>query len=543
MNKIYKTIGCAFMLTATMTISAQQLPNGGFDEAWVDCVPWISSGNTKALGVQPSNWCVSNVIGMKVLTMWMGSTTIASQVSGGYDGSAYAVNLKNVINEYKKSEVVPGYMTLGTTWSTSLGAEAKNKDGGSYGGIEFTYKPDAVSFYYQRTHGTGTDATYNASEPATVVAYLWKGTWSQADVPANIGLTKVTKATLIDRERNILGMTTDQGGTVTKTDDAELIASLTYYIEGDATEWTRFIQPLNYVSTSTPAKLNVIVAANDYFSSSNIGADNSIIVDNMSLVYYSRLSALSIGDVAVDGFSSDVYSYTMSGTTLPTEDQITATVMGQSATKTVAIDAENATVTITVSNVDKDIDGLASHSYVLQYEKAPAGETKQYGGYLNIKCDMLGGVLAEDQENTITIVENGDGTCTFTLPNFYLDTDYLGDIVVENVVMTEEEGKTVYNGTKEGLELNGGIVADVVISGTITDAGVVDMLINVDWMGVPIVCTFTTKPAGIESNFVTDAELNAPVEYYNLQGVKVANPENGVYIRVQGNKATKVLVK
>ena len=36
---------------------------------------------------------------------------------------------------------------------------------------------------------------------------------------------------------------------------------------------------------------------------------------------------------------------------------------------------------------------------------------------------------------------------------------------------------------------------------------------------------------------------NAPVEYYNLQGVRVANPENGLYIKRQGNKAEKVLVK
>lgn len=34
-----------------------------------------------------------------------------------------------------------------------------------------------------------------------------------------------------------------------------------------------------------------------------------------------------------------------------------------------------------------------------------------------------------------------------------------------------------------------------------------------------------------------------PVEYYNLQGIRVANPENGVYIRCQGDKATKILVK
>jgi hypothetical protein len=36
---------------------------------------------------------------------------------------------------------------------------------------------------------------------------------------------------------------------------------------------------------------------------------------------------------------------------------------------------------------------------------------------------------------------------------------------------------------------------------------------------------------------------NAPVEYFNLQGVRVANPQNGLFIRRQGNTATKVLVK
>lgn len=47
---------------------------------------------------------------------------------------------------------------------------------------------------------------------------------------------------------------------------------------------------------------------------------------------------------------------------------------------------------------------------------------------------------------------------------------------------------------------------------------------------------------GIE-NIAIDNDENAPVEYFNLQGVKVANPANGIYIRRQGNKATKVLVK
>ncbi|MBR5550606.1 MAG: CotH kinase family protein [Muribaculaceae bacterium] len=36
---------------------------------------------------------------------------------------------------------------------------------------------------------------------------------------------------------------------------------------------------------------------------------------------------------------------------------------------------------------------------------------------------------------------------------------------------------------------------------------------------------------------------NAPIEYYNLQGVKTANPQGGIFIKVQGCKATKVNIK
>lgn len=37
-------------------------------------------------------------------------------------------------------------------------------------------------------------------------------------------------------------------------------------------------------------------------------------------------------------------------------------------------------------------------------------------------------------------------------------------------------------------------------------------------------------------------DVNAPVEYYNLQGVKVANPENGIFIKKQGSRTTKVVL-
>lgn len=36
---------------------------------------------------------------------------------------------------------------------------------------------------------------------------------------------------------------------------------------------------------------------------------------------------------------------------------------------------------------------------------------------------------------------------------------------------------------------------------------------------------------------------DAEVEYYNLQGIRVANPENGIFIRRQGNKVQKVAIR
>ena len=47
---------------------------------------------------------------------------------------------------------------------------------------------------------------------------------------------------------------------------------------------------------------------------------------------------------------------------------------------------------------------------------------------------------------------------------------------------------------------------------------------------------------GVE-NIVVEEEIDAPVEYYNLQGVKVAEPSNGIFIKVQGKKASKVYIK
>lgn len=56
-------------------------------------------------------------------------------------------------------------------------------------------------------------------------------------------------------------------------------------------------------------------------------------------------------------------------------------------------------------------------------------------------------------------------------------------------------------------------------------------------------CQIVSYIADSAVDAIEAEDADAPVVYYNLQGVRVANPENGLFIRVQGNKATKVLVK
>lgn len=48
--------------------------------------------------------------------------------------------------------------------------------------------------------------------------------------------------------------------------------------------------------------------------------------------------------------------------------------------------------------------------------------------------------------------------------------------------------------------------------------------------------------AGIE-DIVADDNGDEQIKYFNLNGVRVENPQNGIFIRRQGNKVEKVIVK
>ena len=63
----------------------------------------------------------------------------------------------------------------------------------------------------------------------------------------------------------------------------------------------------------------------------------------------------------------------------------------------------------------------------------------------------------------------------------------------------------------------------------------------VDWAAQTVTAYEKGKAPGAVDGIELDGD-EAPAVYYNLQGVRVANPESGIFIRVKGNKATKVML-
>lgn len=530
MRKIYLTIGC----TAAALAASAQLPNPDFTD-WVDCIPWTSTDNTKANGTQPKDWTISNVIGIGGL----GATTVGEKVE--ITEGKNAVKVFNVANQFMPTQIVPGYFTLGTTWSTSV--MGKENDGGTFGGIKCSTRPDAVAFSYKRSVADG------STQPATVVAYSWKGTFTQAAVPASISAFGAPKAVdMVNRDRNILGMETAKGGEVTKSEGAALVAKAIQSIVQVTEDWVDLSVPFEYELNEVPEMVNVIFAANDYFGDASVIAkDNSFTVAAPRLVYWSKLSAITIGGEALPGFSDAKYDYEVG--TLPALDEVKCEVLGMAAEATV--EEKEGKIVITVTNPEGvDEAGESSHTYTISVQGAdvPVGESKEYKGKLTI--DMNGSdITGGGMDAAVEVIPNAEGTqCTFRLPDFTLDLGdgpvNLGDIVVNDVKMTTIAGLTTYEGSVKGLKLlEGAIEADVELNGTTMENGKADMTINVTWMGMPIICKFKGEAvAGIAG---VDADnASAPVMYYDMQGRRVADPSvPGLYIRRQGTQATKLLVR
>lgn len=351
----------SYTLPTTPTATTPQLND--FNGDWETCIPWDSEGNTKASGTQPKGWHISNV-----------QTALGAVVAGakaeGSNGTTVAVKLTN---KEMAGQMIPAYMSLGTPWATAetKGTKVRNADGGVFGGTTFTYRPDAISFDYQRDNS-------KRKENATAIAYLWNGTWTQTNVPGNtaVGVFSygtATKVTMTNRDRNVLGNETSAtlGDPATHTADAKLIAKLEQSIsESTKGTWKSMKIPFTYNDdTAVPEYINVIFAANDYFGDRNgIVAGNSLTIDNVKLVYYHALNSLTYNGTPVANFDEGTTEYTLNGKLAEDFGKVKFTVKGVGATYEVAKDEVNNVATITVKGNDYDVNPSSKTVYTIKFD-------------------------------------------------------------------------------------------------------------------------------------------------------------------------------
>lgn len=174
-------------------------------------------------------------------------------------------------------------------------------------------------------------------------------------------------------------------------------------------------------------------------------------------------------------------------------------------------------------------------------------------------------VKYNDTDNTLTITgETGEAVVTYAIHGNFATGEWV------TVDLTEAEGlwsytyealekatgefgiKQLSNGAQtawyscpndaEYLTITGAVENLLCAKENNTNFKVEGLTGNWEFVFDPANTTLTVKE-GDNTGIQTIVAENAPVVYYNLSGVQVANPQNGLFIKKQGSTVSKVLVK
>ena len=430
-----KKLFSLFALGITIGASAQQLPNSSFENwkakcgdtyCWSMNYAWKwSEGFKTRPGIEPEGWNGSSINQQYIMPV---SQELVWQSTGqNNEGNAVKISNINVL----AGNIAPGFINLGTPWVYP--ATNSDADGGAYGGIEFTYQPDAIRASVKRTPG-------KASEKAHIIVYLWNGTFQ-----SKIGKGTAPTKTVDDVDRAVMGrVTADQSGT--------LIASSDYEFETTKdNDWEEIIVPIVYIEgqeKSKPQKINVILSAGDYWNRGNLKENSTLEVDEVCLMYYSQLASLSYDGNAIVGFDKDTYTYSVDAPYDATKLQAVAD--GKGATVKTSYDAATGKCVVRVEGEDISVNSSNYHEYTIQFA------VPVITSFTNALTVGINGATSIPQETEIQLVKEVDGSYSFALNNFMLGELGIGNVRLTNLtvngnVFTAEQTIQITEGDAEGV--------------------------------------------------------------------------------------------
>ena len=416
MRKILLT---ALLAAGGLTASAQNLPNGDFQQWKTTCGKSDQTslnnyyesapfGLATRPGVEPQDWNGSNV-NQTVFNQNAHSDALVTRQGNAENFYVRLVCTK--VGALSITAEAPAFINFGTPWVYAVSKKSKC-DGGVYGGMSFSYKPDAIKGRYKRTPAA-------TKEKARIIAYLWSGTF-KSSIPS--GNSK--ERTQDDVDRAIMGRVSGVTG------DGKLVASCDYGFETTKNnDWEEIIVPINYKRTDVvPTKMNVIISSDDYWNRANMVENSTLEVDDVQFVYYHALESITYKGKTIkmeegknfynllidEDFDDSNFSYKKKG---------------EGATVEKKFDPKTQMLTVTVKGNDFNVNPKS----VTVYKFKVAKEVTDFTSDLSVELVNIG--MFDPSESTIQLYKEQDGSYTFQLRNFSLmgGSMNVGTIVLKNL--------------------------------------------------------------------------------------------------------------
>lgn len=378
MKKNYIVLLLLFVVSFSISLNAQQVPNASFED-------W--SGAKYDGKIQPKDWYASNV------TQVGFSFNFAHQESG-HSGSYSMMVQDQEVGAMGITEPAPGYFSLGHPWTHLPSITEINKaTAGTYGGITWKYRPDSMSVWIKRT-GNHTD-----KEDFYLLYYAWTGTAKGSKYKGKNG--SCTSISQTNEESDIrIALDANECGT---DQVGEQVAEGMWRERKTYGEWTNIRVPIYYFNNNTPTMMNIIFSASNYPNfrdNSGLYVGNSLYVDDVELIYSSKIQKLYIGGKEWKGFNPNsteeqIYSLGRNATTIPEIRAMRgagrlSNVRGDVATfpgrelsgseisiKTGEIDGAATTITV------KSEDGKSTTTYKLKFVRQASNNANLANIYVN----------------------------------------------------------------------------------------------------------------------------------------------------------------
>ncbi len=170
-------------------------------------------------------------------------------------------------------------------------------------------------------------------------------------------------------------------------DDSHKVAEAAILIPQTG-EWTRFCAPFTYTGLTAAEGEQYMLASITTNPVAGGSDKDTLYVDDITMIYNSKLDSITIAGVTLEGFDKETYTYTVEGQ-VPQADDIVAVSDGRGAS--VSTEISDNVLTITVEGNDIAVNPENVHTYTLTFDKPSAIDAVASD---NIAISYAGGLLS-----------------------------------------------------------------------------------------------------------------------------------------------------